>query len=108
MAPRLGPEELAAIVNLHGFEAPARERMTGPNFDYLAGGSWDEVTLAENDSAWRDFRFAYRVLTDIRTVDVGGSFLGRPSALPIAIAPVAGLALAPPGGGGARARAAAG
>ena len=107
MAPRLGPEELAAIVNLHEFEAPARERMTGPNSDYLAGGSWDEVTLAENDAAWRGFRFAYRVLTDIRTVDVGGSFLGRPSALPIAIAPMAALAMAHPDGEGAMARAAA-
>jgi len=107
MAPRLGPEELAAIVNLHEFEAPARERMAGPNFDYLAGGSWDEVTLAENDAAWREFRFAYRVLTDIRTVDVHGAFLGRPSALPIAIAPMAALAMAHPDGEGAMARAAA-
>jgi len=107
MATRLGPEELASIVNLHEFEAPARERMTGPNFDYLAGGSWDEVTLAENDAAWRGFRFAYRVLTDIRTVNVGGSFLGRPSALPIAIAPMAALAMAHPDGEGAMARAAA-
>jgi len=107
MATRLGPEELASIVNLHEFEAPARERMTGPNFDYLAGGSWDEVTLAENDAAWREFRFAYRVLTDIRTVDVHGAFLGRPSALPIAIAPMAALAMAHPDGEGAMARAAA-
>ncbi len=107
MAPRLGPEELAAIVNVHEFEAPARERMTRSNFDYLAGGSWDEITLAENDAAWREFRFAYRVLTDIRTVDVGGSFLGRPSALPVAIAPMAAMAMAHPDGEGAMARAAA-
>ncbi len=107
MAPRLGPDELAAIASLHEFEALARERMTGPNFDYVAGGSWDEITLAENDAAWRDFRFAPRVLTDIRTVDVSGSFIGVRSALPIAIAPMAAQALAHPDAEGAMARAAA-
>jgi 4-hydroxymandelate oxidase len=103
----LGPDELAAIVNLHEFEAPAKARMTGPNFDYMAGGSWDEITLAENDAAWREFRFAYRVLTDIRRIDVGGSFLGRASALPIGIAPMAAQAIAHPDAEGAMARAAA-
>ena len=107
MPPRLGPEELAAIVNLHEFEAPGRARMAGPAFDYVAGGSWDEITLAENDTAWREFRFAPRSLTDIRTVDVGGSFLGRPSALPIAVAPMAVMAMAHPDGEEAVARAAA-
>lgn len=107
MAPVLAPDELASIANLHEFEAPARERMTGPNFDYLAGGSWDEITLAENDAAWREFRFAYRVLTDIRSVDVSGSLLGRPSTLPIAIAPMAAQAMAHPDAEAAMTRAAA-
>ena len=105
---RLGPDELARIVNLGEFEAPAAERMTAPNFDYVAGGSWDEITLAENDAAWRDFRFIPRVLTDIRKVDLAGSFLGKASALPIAIAPMAAQALAHPDAEGAMARAAAG
>ena len=107
MSALLGPDELAAIVNLHEFEAPARGRMAGPSFDYLAGGSWDEITLAENDAAWREFRFVYRVLTDIRSIDTGGSFLGRPSALPIAIAPMAAQAMAHPDAEGAMTTAAA-
>jgi 4-hydroxymandelate oxidase len=104
MPPRLGPDELAAIVNLHDFEAPARARMRGPAFDYVAGGSWDEITLAENDAAWRTFRFVPRVLRDIRVIDVGGSFLGKPSALPIGIAPMAAQAMAHPDGEAAMAR----
>ncbi|MBF8290388.1 MAG: hydroxy acid dehydrogenase protein [Chloroflexi bacterium] len=103
----LGPEELASIANLREFEVPARARMTGPNFDYVAGGSWDEITLAENDAAWREFRFVYRVLTEIPAVDVSGSFLGRSRALPIAIAPMAAQAMAHPDAEGAMARAAA-
>lgn len=106
MAPRLGPDELAAIVSLHEFEAPARDRMAGPSFDYIAGGSWDEITLAENDEAWRRFRFVPRVLTDIRSVRVGGSFLGRPAAMPVGIAPMATQAMAHPDAEAAMARAA--
>ena len=37
-----------------------------------------------------------RVLRDLRTIDLGGSFLGRASALPIAIAPMAAQAMAHP------------
>jgi 4-hydroxymandelate oxidase len=107
MPPRLGPDELAAIVSLSDFEAPGRARMAGPAWDYVAGGAWDEITLAENDAAWRGVRFVPRVLTDIRTIDVGGTFLGRPSALPIAIAPMAVMAMAHPDGEGAVGRAAA-
>ncbi|MEW5991474.1 MAG: alpha-hydroxy acid oxidase [Chloroflexota bacterium] len=107
MAAALGPDELAAIVNLAEFEAPGKARMRGPAWDYVAGGSWDEVTLAENDAAWLDWRFVPRVLTDIRSVDVSGSFLGRRSALPIAIAPMAVMAMAHPDAEGAVARAAA-
>jgi len=104
-ASRLGPDELAAIVNLHEFEAPGRARMAGPAVDYVAGGSWDEITLAENDAAWRDFRFVPRVLKDIRHVDISGSFLGRSSALPVAIAPMAAQAMAHPDAEGAMSRA---
>jgi 4-hydroxymandelate oxidase len=107
MAPRLDAAALAAIVNLHEFEALGRERMSSPNFDYLAGGSWDEITLAENDEAWKRFRLVPRVLTDIRAVDLRGSFLGRASALPIAIAPMAAQASAHPDAEGGMARAAA-
>jgi len=106
MAAPLGPDELAAIVSLGELEQPARSRMRGPAFDYVAGGSWDEITLAENDAAWRALRFLPRVLTDIRSIDVSGAFLGRPSALPIAVAPMAVMAMAHPDAEGAVARAA--
>jgi 4-hydroxymandelate oxidase len=88
--------DLEAVVNLAGFEPLARERMPGPAFDYVAGGAWDEITLDENVEAWRRHRFVPRVLRDLRTIDLDGSFLGRSSALPIAIAPMAAQAMAHP------------
>lgn len=90
--------DLAAIVNLNDFEAPARERMSVPGFGYISGGAWDEVTLRESVEAWRRFRFMPRVLRDVRDIDVRGRFLGRPSSIPVAIAPMAAHALAHPDG----------
>jgi len=89
--------DLGTVVNLADFEPLARKRMLGPAYDYVAGGAWDEVTLRESVEAWQAYRFVPRVLRDLRTIDLGGSFLGRPSTLPIAIAPMAAQAMAHPG-----------
>jgi 4-hydroxymandelate oxidase len=88
--------DLDAIVKLADFEPHARERMLGPAYDYVAGGSWDEITLRESVEAWKAWRFVPRVLTDLRTIDVSGSFLGRAASLPIAIAPMAAQTMAHP------------
>ena len=89
--------DLDAIVNLADFEPYARERMLGPSYDYVAGGAWDEITLQESVEAWWAYRFVPRVLRDLRSIDVSGSFLGRAFPLPIAIAPMAVQAMAHPG-----------
>jgi 4-hydroxymandelate oxidase len=94
----LAPAQLNRIANLSEFEPFAIERMTGPAYDYVAGGAWDEVTLGESVDAWLRYRFVPRVLRNIRTIDVSGTFLGRRAAMPIAIAPMAAQGLAHPGG----------
>lgn len=94
MTDLLAPAELARIVNLEEFEPFAIERMTGPAYDYVAGGAWDEVTLRESVEAWRRHRFVPRVLREIPSIDPSGSFLGRQSALPVAIAPMAAQGMA--------------
>ena len=90
--------DLDRIVALEDFEPIARERMDPGAYGYVAGGSWDEITLAENVAAWRRYRFRPRVLQDVRELDTSGAFLGRASALPIAIAPMAFQELAHPDG----------
>ena len=89
--------ELKTVVNLADFEPIAIERMARPAYDYVAGGAWDEVTLRESVESWRRYRFVPRVLRELRSIDVSGSFLGRRSALPVAIAPMAAQRLAHPG-----------
>ena len=100
-------DKLAAVVTLADFEPLARAAMEPPAFDYVAGGSWDELTLADNEVAWRRRRFRPRVLIDVSTVDPSTTMLGRPVALPVAIAPMAVHGLAHPDGEIPTARAAA-
>jgi 4-hydroxymandelate oxidase len=101
------PVDVDRIATLADFEPLARERMAPADFDFVAGGSWDEVSLAENVAAWRGFRFVPRVLTGVREVDLRGSFLGIASSMPVGIAPMATQAMAHPDAEIAMARAAA-
>ncbi|MEA2677735.1 MAG: 4-hydroxymandelate oxidase [Chloroflexota bacterium] len=94
MADLLSAAALEGIFSLDEFEPLARERMEPGGFDYVAGGAWDEISLRESVEAWRRKRFVPRVLTDVRSVDTYGSFLGRPAAIPVAMAPMAVQSLA--------------
>lgn len=88
------PSHLAGVVSLADFEPLARLAMEPSAFDYVAGGAWDEVTLAENEVAWRRYRLRPRVLVDVSRIDPSTTMLGRATALPLAIAPMASQGLA--------------
>src|SRR5437870_17602 len=77
------PRGLAAVA-LGEFEALARKRMHPASFDFVAGGAWDEITLADNLAAWQRYRFRPRVLVDVTTVDPSTTLLGDPVAFPVA------------------------
>lgn len=105
--------DLSGIVALAEVEALARERLgdTSPAaLDYVAGGSWDEVTLADNAAAFRRRRFRASVLSGVQAADLSTTILGRPAATPLGVAPMAQYGFCHPGaeGGAARAAVAAG
>jgi 4-hydroxymandelate oxidase len=100
------PRALQAVT-LADFEPIARERMHPGAFDYVAGGAWDEISLADNEAAWRRYRFRPRVLVDVASIDPATTLLGVPAAFPVAVAPMAAHALAHPLGEIATARGAA-
>ena len=102
VAPNLG-----GIHRLAGFEALARIAMDPGAFEYVAGGSWDELSLADNEAAWQRRRLRPRVLVDVSSVDPATTLLGMPVSLPVAIAPMAVHGIAHPDGEMATARAAA-
>jgi 4-hydroxymandelate oxidase len=94
------------IVNLHDFEAIARERLPAQAFEYYWGGANDEVTLRENRSAFDRIAIRYRVLVDVSTRTHDTTVLGTPISFPALIAPTAMQRMAHPEGEVATARAA--
>jgi 4-hydroxymandelate oxidase len=100
------PRALGALA-LTDFEPLARERMHPAAFDYVAGGAWDEISIADNEAAWLRYRLRPRVLVDVSRIDPATALLGVRAAYPVATAPMAAQGLAHPDAELATARAAA-
>ncbi|HUZ23582.1 MAG TPA: alpha-hydroxy acid oxidase [Streptosporangiaceae bacterium] len=58
-------------------------------WDFVAGGSGAELTLAANRAALDQVYLLPRVLTDVSACSTRAQFLGGPAAMPVAIAPMA-------------------
>lgn len=95
------------VTDPDGLEARARELLGPVAYDYFAGGADDEVTLAENEAAWRRIGLRPRVLRDVSAVTTRTSVLGADVASPVLVAPMAFQRLAHDEGEIATARAAA-
>ncbi|MBI3791805.1 MAG: alpha-hydroxy-acid oxidizing protein [Gemmatimonadetes bacterium] len=76
-------------VNLHEYEALARERLAPMVEAYYAGGADDEVTLREAPGAWQAMRLLPRMLVDVTALDLSVSVLGERLAFPVLTAPCA-------------------
>jgi 4-hydroxymandelate oxidase len=74
-------------LNLHEYEAAARDALSPMVWDYVAGGSGDEVTLQSNRAAFDRWRLLPRVLRGLREVSTATTVLGQDIALPVLIAP---------------------
>jgi isopentenyl diphosphate isomerase/L-lactate dehydrogenase-like FMN-dependent dehydrogenase len=96
----------APIVALRDFEGLARAAVEPDAWDYIAGGAWDEVSLAEAETAWRRRRLRPRVLVDVSKVDPATTMAEVAVTMPVAIAPMAAHRLAHPSAELATARAA--
>lgn len=68
--------------------AAARRRLPRMLFDYVDGGSYDEVTLQANIDDMRAVRLRQRVLRDVGVREMRVSWFGREYALPVALGPV--------------------
>ena len=101
------PVDLASLANLDDFEAAARDRLPQLAYDYYAGGSYDELTLADNQAAFRRRKLVYRVLRDLSSRTLATTVLGQPVSMPVLVAPTAFHRLAHEEGEVATARAAA-
>ena len=93
------------LLNLDDYERLAAETLPKMVYDYYAGGSEDETSVAENRSSWSRVKFRPRMLVDISHRDLSTTVLGIPLSMPVITAPCAFNKLAHPDGEMAVARA---
>ena len=65
----------------------ARRVLPRAVFDYIDGGAEDEVTMAENERAFREIALRPRMMTNVSRPCIETSVLGTPVALPVLLAP---------------------
>ena len=78
---------VAPPLNLHEYEAAARALLPPMVFDFVAGGSGDEVTVRGNRAAFDRWRLLPRVLRGVREAATETSVLGQQITLPVLVAP---------------------
>ncbi|HYX51603.1 MAG TPA: alpha-hydroxy acid oxidase, partial [Ktedonobacteraceae bacterium] len=78
-------------INVFDYEALARTKMDPAHWDYIDGGSDDEVTLRSNRTSLERIRLRPRVLVDVsdNSLDTRTSVLGTPVSMPLLVAPMA-------------------
>lgn len=94
-------------INLFDFEDIARERLPKGEYDYIAGGATDEISVDRNRRAYASWALRPRVLRNVSTLDLSTTVLGTKVNLPVLIAPCGGHKKAHPEGEFATYRAAA-
>lgn len=95
------------LLSLREFEPRARELLDPVHYDYFAGGAHDEVTLRANEAAFARLSLVPRILRGRGAPELGVRLLGRPTSMPVVLAPTAFHKLAHPDAERATARAAA-
>jgi len=78
---------LDAALTIEDLRSIAKRRTPKAAFDYTDGAAEDELSIARARQAFRDIEFHPTILRDVTTVTPGWDVLGRPVALPFAIAP---------------------
>src|SRR5687767_13012227 len=94
-------------LTLTDFQRAAADAIPPGPLDYYSGGAGDELTLQDNEAAWRRIAVRPRVLVDVSERDLRTTVLGREHPHPIFVAPTAFHRLAHPDGERATARGAA-
>ncbi|MEO8455931.1 MAG: L-lactate dehydrogenase [Sphingomicrobium sp.] len=70
------------------YRALAKARLPHFLFEYLDGGSYDEVTLRRNVEDLRSVALKQRVLRDVSAIDLSTELFGQSWAMPVGLGPV--------------------
>ena len=75
------------VVNIEDLRKLAKKRLPKIAYDFIEGGTDDEVGLVTNEQAFRKARIVPRYLVDVSVRDQSTSLFGRTYSSPIGIAP---------------------
>ncbi|MFZ2737955.1 MAG: alpha-hydroxy acid oxidase [Burkholderiaceae bacterium] len=82
---------------IEDFRRAARNRLPRSIFDFYDGGAEDELSLADNRSAFQRIRLLPQVLRDVSSITTQTLLLGASVQLPVAIAPTGAVGFGRPG-----------
>jgi 4-hydroxymandelate oxidase len=74
-------------VNIFEYEALAKTRLPQPEYDFIAGGAADEITLKRTREVFDAIMLRPRMLVDISQRDLSTTVLGQRIAFPIMVDP---------------------
>jgi L-lactate dehydrogenase (cytochrome) len=97
---------LAGCHDVSDLRLAARRRIPRPVFDYVDGAADEELSMAENTAAFRQWRFLPRVLADVGQTDTSTVVFGEALPVPFALAPTGYTRMMHPDGEVAAARSA--
>ena len=69
------------------YQELARQRLPRFLFEYIDGGSYEEITLRRNVEDLQSVALRQRVLRDVSNIGLSSRLLGREWAMPVALAP---------------------
>tara|TARA_R110000823_G_scaffold18247_1_gene57141 strand:- start:420 stop:1568 length:1149 start_codon:yes stop_codon:yes gene_type:complete len=79
----------AEAINIDDLRTLARKRLPRMVFDYIDGGSDDELTLRRSVDRFSDYEWVWKSLVDVSTVRTQTRVFGQPSSQPFFVSPTA-------------------
>ncbi len=76
------------ILSSEDFARRARANLPHFLYEYIAGGSFDEITAAANRTRLQAVKLKQRVLHDVARIDMSTTLFGQRIAMPIVLGPV--------------------
>ncbi|GAA6170790.1 FMN-dependent L-lactate dehydrogenase LldD [Colwellia sp. KU-HH00111] len=77
-----------APANTADFRLLAKKRLPRQLFDYIDGGSYQEITLANNINAFAKLFLRQKILRDVSKIDLGMTLFNHSINLPIILGPI--------------------
>lgn len=95
------------IVNIEDLRKAAQKRLPRMIYDYVYGGSYDEITLKANEADFRSIGMKQKVMVDLSEDNFELELLGQKMAWPLMVAPIGFMGMTAPRGEAKAAKAAA-